>query len=163
MLAICRNPSSTFPGKLAYLLNTTQPLISIVLLSIAFQKIGIPFYRLFPAIILCCIYSIVTIVETTKQQDFDIKPDNNCVNLNYKWWKPLTTNLYFVTLIFTFLAIPYLGYSILSIALFLGTIFITTLFIHNYCKPGSLSCWSVASAGFCTFLYYLLFDKTKSI
>ncbi len=154
-----RNLDAKYPGKLAYILNTTQPFIFIILLSIALQKMNIPLTRLFPAILIGLIYAVFIIIETYKLNDFSIQPLKSCRNLNYKWWDNLPVVLYSLTLILSMLAIPYLGYIVLNIVIFIGSILITQKNVGNECNPGSLWCWSVSGAGFCMFLYYILFDN----
>ena len=154
-----RNPNAKYPGKLAYVLNTTQPFIFIVLVAIGLQKMNIPLARLLPAILIGLIYGILIIIETYKQNDFNIEPLKSCRNLNYRWWDSLPVVLYFLTLILSMLAIPYLGYIVLNITIFIGSILITQKIVGNECNPGSLWCWSVAGAGLCMFLYYILFDN----
>lgn len=154
-----KNPEAIYPGKLAYLLNVTQPLIVIILMSIALSRMNISLNRLVPAIISCVIYSVFIIKEAYNRTDFDITPEQNCRNLNYKWWSNIPVYLYFITIILAFFAIPSLGYLILSIFLFLVSILITSQIVGNNCNAGSLWCWSVAGSGFCTILYYLIVNR----
>jgi hypothetical protein len=154
-----RNPDAKYPGKLAYILNTTQPFIFIILVAIALQKMNISLTRLIPAILIGLIYSIFIMIEAYKINDFNIQPLKTCRNLNYRWWDNLPIVLYFLTLILSMLAIPYLGYIVLNIVIFIGSILIAQKIVGNECNPGSLWCWSVAGSGLCMFLYYILFDN----
>ena len=154
-----RNPNAKYPGKLAYILNTTQPFIFIILVAIGLQKMNVPMTRLLPAILIGVIYGVLIIIETYKLNYFTIEPLKSCRNLNYKWWDNLPIVLYFLTLILSMLAVPYLGYIVLNIVIFIGSILIAQKIVGIECNPGSLWCWSVAGAGLCMFLYYILFDN----
>jgi energy-converting hydrogenase Eha subunit C len=152
-----RNPNkSGYPGKLAYFLNTTQPLVVVICVAIAFQKLDISLGRLIPAIISLVVYMAFVIKDSSKRTNFNIEPDKNCRNLNYQWWNNLPVLLYFTTILLVFASIPNTGYIVINSVIFIGSIIATKLIVGNHCNPGSLWCWSVASAGPIIFLYYIL-------
>ena len=156
-----RNPNEIYPGKLAYFLNITQPLIFIILIAIGLHTVNISIVRLIPAFLTVLIYGIFIIIDCYKRDNFDVVPNKNCRNLNYRWWSDLPTILYFASMILAILALPDKGYVILNITIFIGSILITKRIVGNQCSPGSLWCWSIAGAGLCNFLYYILFEKNK--
>ena len=140
-----RNPTSTNPGKLAFILNITQPIIYFIGVCIIFYILKIPIIRLVPAIILCIIY-IIYIFRAISHIDFKLKFDN-CSNLQYTWWKQIPAITYILLMLSILLSIPSIPLIIVNIILFLGTLLISKLLVNKQCSPGSLWCWSVALSG----------------
>lgn len=153
-----RDPSKTYPGKLAFILNTMQPLILILGVSIMLFKLNISLIRLIPVLLLSIVY-ICYVIRGWFNTDFDIYPKNSCKNLQYIWWNKIPFILYILLLIIGLLTIPSIPYSILTIILFLVSLLITNLLVNKNCISGSLWCWSVASCGLITFLFTIIMYK----
>jgi hypothetical protein len=150
-----RYPESKFPGKLAFILNITQPLIFFLLICVALKKLKISLVRLLPALLVIIVY-IIWWIYYYQSFSFNLKPLINCKSLNYRWWNYKSLLLYTIIFVLTILTIfPSFGYIILSLSIFFGSLLISHYYSNN-CFPGSLWCWSVASAGLITFIYYMI-------
>ncbi len=151
-----RDPSAQYAGKLAFILNSTQPLVLFVLVVIALTKLGVSLLRLVPAIVALTVYSILTIKDSINRKDYDITPPNNCKHLAYRWWNRPKYIFYVLSITFTILSLaPAWGYITLSLFVFTASI-IGAKLVAGDCPPGSLWCWSIAGSGVLTFIYYLL-------
>jgi hypothetical protein len=154
-----RDPHADYPGKLAFILNTTQPLIYFILIVIALSKMGISLLRLAPAVVAIAVYSILTIKETLDRKSYNINPPENCKHLSYPWWDTPRYLLYMAAIVLTTLALaPEWGYIILSLALFIGSTLAANV-VAGDCPSGSLWCWSIAGSGVVTFIYYILSQR----
>ena len=154
-----RDPKTEYPGRLAFILNTTQPLILFILVVIALTRMGVSLWRLSPAILALSVYSILTIKEATKRKKYDISPPQHCRYLAYPWWDGPKYCFYVLSIVLTLLTLaPAWGYIILSLALFIGST-IAAKIVSGNCPSGSLWCWSIAGSGICTFLYYILTQR----
>ncbi len=152
-----RYPTSQYPGKLAFILNVTQPLVLFILVVIALTKLGISLVRLLPAIIALTVYSILTIKDAVKRKDYNIQPPEQCRYLSYSWWTGHKYLFYVLSIVLTILCLaPAWGYIALSLTIFTVSIIAAKLVAGENCSPGSLWCWSIAGSGVCTFIYYLL-------
>ena len=76
-----RHPTAQYPGKLAFILNVTQPLVLFILVVIGLTKLGISLVRLIPAIVALTVYSILTIKDTVNRTDYNIQPPQHCKHL----------------------------------------------------------------------------------
>lgn len=146
-----RDLKSPYPGKLAFVLNTTQPLIAIMMVAFILHKLGVSLVRLAPAIIVCAVYIVYVLIEAFKT-DYIVKPRGSCHNLEYTWWDNIPYALYSLIMILAVLCIPSIPYVVLTLALFCGSIAATRMVVDIGCDPGSLWCWSVAGAGLITAL-----------
>jgi hypothetical protein len=152
-----RYPSAQYPGKLAFVLNVTQPMVLFILVVIALTKLNISLIRLTPAIITLAIYSILTIKDTVNRKEYNIQPPEQCKYLSYSWWSPSKYILYMLSMVLLILCLaPEWNYVILTLSIFIGSIIASKMIVGTKCNPGSLWCWSIASAGMITFVYYLL-------
>ena len=151
-----RNPNATYPGKLAFILNMTQPLVLFILVVIALSRLGVSLWKLCPAILTLSVYSILTIKEAVKMKKYNISPPPNCKYLSYPWWDGPKYYFYLLSIVLALLALaPAWGYIILSLVLFIGST-IAAKIVSGKCPSGSLWCWSIAGSGVCTFIYYIL-------
>jgi hypothetical protein len=151
-----RNPTAEYPGKLAFILNTTQPLVFFILVVIALTRLGVSLWRLCPAILALSVYSVMIIREAAKRKDYDISPPQHCRYLSYSWWDGPKYCIYMLSIILTLLALaPAWGYIVLSMVLFIGST-VASGIVAGECPSGSLWCWSIAGSGVCTFIYYML-------
>jgi hypothetical protein len=151
---------SKFPGKLSFFLNTTQPLIFFLLICIALKKLKIPLIRLLPAFLVIIVY-VIWWIYYYRSINFDLKPLIKCKNLNYRWWTLKSIVLYIIIFVLIILTIfPSFGHIILFLSIYFGSL-LTSHYYSNNCFPGSLWCWSVASAGLITFLYYMVNNSQK--
>ena len=158
-----RYPTAQYPGKLAFILNATQPLVLFILVVIGLTKMGISLERLVPAIIALTIYSVLTIKDTINRQDYNIQPPKQCKYLSYSWWTGSKYVFYVLSIVLTILCfVPAWGYIGLSLVIFTASIVASKIVAGKNCSPGSLWCWSIAGSGLCTFIYYLLFKLYKS-
>jgi hypothetical protein len=155
-----RNSKASYPGKLAFVLNTTQPIILIIVVAIILTKLQKSFIWLIPSLLLCIVYSIYVIKETP-HINFDVTPESSCSNLSYRWWSKLPTSLYYIIMITTALAIPSAPFVAISLFLFVSTILVSAKVVSKGCNIGSLWCWSVASAGLVIGISGLLMNKLK--
>jgi hypothetical protein len=151
-----RHPTAQYPGKLAFILNVTQPLVLFILVVIGLTKLGISLVRLIPAIVVLTVYSILTIRDAVDRTDYDIQPPEHCKHLAYSWWDRRKYILYVLSIVLTVLCLaPAWGYIGLSLAIFVGSIIASAIVAGKNCDPGSLWYWSVAGSGVCTLIYYL--------
>ena len=152
-----RNPKATYPGKLAFILNTTQPMVFFILVVIALTKLGVSIWRLCPAILALLAYSVLIIRDAAKRKNYDVSPPQHCRYLSYSWWDEPRYCIYTLSIILTLLALaPAWGYIILSLVLFIGSTTAAQIVSGRECASGSLWCWSIAGSGVCTFIYYML-------
>lgn len=153
-----RNPDSKWPGKMAFFLNITQPLIGVICVIYMLSFLDIPLTRAVPMIILLVLYFIVVISKIGSIR-YDIKPKDNCRNLQYRWWEKIPAILYLIVMLIIFLTIPSFWYSSVLIALFLISLAITMIIVTRQCNPGSLWCWSVATSGLFIFITFLILSN----
>lgn len=151
-----RHPTAQYPGKLAFILNVTQPLVLFILVVIGLTKLGISLVRLIPAIVALTVYSILTIKDTVNRTDYNIQPPQHCKHLAYSWWSSTKYIFYVLSMVLMVLCLaPEWGYIGLTLAIFVGSIIASVIVAGKNCSPGSLWCWSIAGSGVCTFIYYL--------
>lgn len=155
-----RNPKSKFPGKLALVLNVTQPLFLLFMVTIIAAKVGSSPLTIYPALVVGLIYAGIVVVGTSNP-DIIVTPKEDCHNLNYPWWNSINPGYYMIAMLVFICTIPSLGYSTLSLVLFLGSLLATRVMVKDGCESGSLWCWSIAGAGFITFLFYILKARFK--
>ena len=154
-----RNPTDKYPGKLAFILNTTQPLVLFILVVIALSRLGVSLWRLCPAVLALSVYSILTIKGAIEMKKYDINPPQHCDYLAYPWWDGPKYCFYILSIVLAILALaPAWGYIILSLVLFIGSTIAAKIVAGN-CPSGSLWCWSIAGSGVCTFIYYILTQR----
>lgn len=156
-----RNPSSEIPGKLAFILNVTQPLVWLMVVCIIFYIYNLPIIRLIPGIILFMIY-IVDVIRQIPKINFQVKYDN-CRNLQYTWWKKISPMLYILSCCAILLAIPSIPLVIINLVLFLGTLLMSMALVKKGCSPGSLWCWSIAICGFIVTIFWKYFGNKSLI
>lgn len=156
-----RNPSSETPGKLAFILNVTQPLVWLMAVCIIFYMYNLPIIRLIPGIILFMIY-IVDVIRQIPKINFQVKYDN-CRNLQYTWWRKISPMLYILSCCAILLAIPSIPLVIINLVLFLGTLLMSMALVKKGCSPGSLWCWSVAICGFIVTIFWKYFGNKSLI
>lgn len=151
-----RNQDSKVAPKLACFLNTTQPIVALLLILFLVSRTGHSI-ALYPAVIVVVAYTISIIIDI-KKSSFNIRPVGSCKNLTYSWWKLRSLVLYFTALILTILVIPVssvgAGILVFNIAIFIISFVVTRIIIGKNCSNSSLWCWSIAGAGLGTFLYY---------
>ena len=150
-----RNLSSEIPGKLAFILNVTQPLVWLMVVCIIFYIYNLPIIRLIPGIILFMIY-IVDVIRQIPKINFQVKYDN-CRNLQYTWWRKISSVLYILLSCAILLAIPSIPLIIINLILFLGTLLMSMALVNKGCSPGSLWCWSIAISGFIVTIFWKYF------
>lgn len=152
-----RHPTAQYPGKLAFILNVTQPLVLFILVVIGLTKLGISLIRIIPAIITLTVYTIITIKDTVNRKNYDIQPSKQCKHLSYSWWSSGQYIFYVLSIVLLVLCLaPEWGYIGLTLVIFIGSIIASSIVAGKNCSPGSLWCWSIAGSGVCTFIYYLL-------
>ena len=156
-----RKPSSKTPGKLAFILNVTQPLVWLMIFCIIFYIYNLPITRLIPAIILFMIY-IVDVIRNIPKINFKLKYDN-CRNLQYTWWKKISGVLYIITMCAIILALPSIPLISITLILFLGSFLMSTILVKKDCNAGSLWCWSVAICGFIVTIFWKYFGTNSFI
>ena len=100
-----RHPTAQAPGKLAFILNATQPLVLFILVVIGLTKLRISLVRLIPAIIALTVYSILTIKNTVNRKDYNIQPTKQCKHLSYSWWDGNMLRLYALLIVLTLLCL----------------------------------------------------------
>jgi hypothetical protein len=145
-----RNPEARYPGKLAFILNTTQPLIATGLVGVMLRSCDVSLVRLLPAFAFGAAYAVRTASEAYGMS-FDLTPLPECTNLHYPWWNDRTSLLlYFATTLAAVAAIPSVTYMVLSLVLFCVTVLISKQMLAEACNSGSLWCWSVAGSGLVT-------------
>ena len=158
-----RHPKATYPGKLAFGLNTTQPLVLILLVMVILCKLGKSPLRLVPSILVFGVYAVY-VGRAVNQTDFHIYPpgyaSGKCLNLNYTWWRKISPVLYVLCMVLATVAIPSAPYVILTLIIYIGTAAITKAFVNTGCNAGSLWCWSVAGAGLATALMACIVTKS---
>jgi hypothetical protein len=147
-----RNPSSDTPGKLAFILNVTQPLVWLMIVCIMFYIYKLPIIRLIPAIILFMIY-ILNVIRQIPKINFQLKYDN-CNNLQYTWWRKISGELYIITMCAIILALPSIPLIVITLILFLGSLLMSIILVKKRCNTGSLWCWSIAICGFIIAIFW---------
>ena len=75
----------------------------------------------------------------------DIKPGDDCIHLNLRYWTTTRTTLYMLASLISFWEIPSLFWSIVNISIFLLSFFIAIAFTS--CGVGSLFCWIIFTSG----------------
>ena len=155
---IKRDRSTTSSGRLAYILNVTQPLIAWVAAMVIVWKMGSSPITLYPATFAMVVYCILLLISLIRgENSYDVEPTaKGCSTLTYRWW-PRTSTLvfYWLVIILAVLAIPSLKWAALEISIFIIS-FVIGLVLANFCSSGSMWCWTVASAGAITTIAYLL-------
>jgi hypothetical protein len=157
-----RNPSATYPGKMAFILNTTQPMILFVVVATALFKMGVSLIRLIPAILTLTAYIILTIKEALHRKNYDINPTETCKHLTYPWWGNARCRyfLYMASIILLIFSLaPAWGYIIFTLVIFIGSLIASTAVSGHECSGGSLWCWSIAGAGAATIIYFMISRK----
>jgi len=144
-----RDLKAKYPGKLAFLLNTTQPIVAVVAVAVMLIKLNVSLVRLIPAIVLVIVYA-GCVIKKVASVDFDISPSTPCTNLDYSWWGEISPVMYYIVMLAAFAAIPSLPNMVLTSGIFLGTVLVSGLLVGKKCNSGSLWCWAVASAGLVT-------------
>ena len=134
-------------GKLAFLLNVTQPIIySLCIIPFAtnlklllLMLIGMFFY----------VYHIYTNRNTV---NYELKPSEKCSSLNYTWWRsPFDYRIYLLVMSLVFLCISNNTFALLNIIIFYGSLILSYI-IQYSCNLSSFWCWSIASAGLINYL-----------
>lgn len=150
-----RYPEEQYPGKIAFFLNVTQPLVLFILIFIALWKLKMSLWKLTPAIVALTLYTFMTIKDAVDIKDYNIQPNEKCKYLTYTWWSPKKYILYFISMILLIFALaPEWGYIGITLGMFIGSIIGSVIVAGYECNPGSLWCWSIAGSGACTFIYY---------
>ncbi len=146
-------------GKLAYVLNVTQPLITLMAVGAALIWTKDDLKKLIPAAVVCGLY-VIALAYNLKDADFNIAPKKGCRHLMYKWWNtPFLTGLYLLSMVVVLWTLPSPLVRYLCIAIFLLS-FLLSIAMAFPCGSGSLWCFLVAPGGLIIFLGYL-FSRSK--
>jgi len=157
-----RDPHARYPGKIAFILNTTQPLIFFILVSAALFKMGVSLLRLLPAILALIAYIILTIKEASHRNNYDINPSGTCKHLAYPWWRNASCRyfLYMSSIVLLLFSLaPAWGYITFTLVIFIGSLIASAAVSGRECSAGSLWCWSIAGAGAGTLIYCMISRK----
>ena len=159
------NKSSTsmnFNSKLAFVLNTTQPIVAFLIIYM-FMKPKLNSFAFGASFASILIYTLFWIYALLFLQnwEWDIKPEKKCSHLNLDWWR----NNYYTVIIYLIsimLAGMMLGtkYMIFASIILLGTI-LSSKVIYK-CGVGSVWCWIAASMGLVTTMFHVI-DKSLKI
>ena len=145
---IKNNESTTNAGKLAFILNVTQPLISLICVGIIMIKLNLNFIYLIPAIIVFILYVVNIFSELNKNTiKYDINPAGNCSSLNYQWWEKINVIYYLIVFLLIFIAPLNFKWATTNVTIYLISLAISVLLINNCGNFGSMWCWTIASAG----------------
>tara|TARA_B110000008_G_C16883374_1_gene529850 strand:+ start:410 stop:1099 length:690 start_codon:yes stop_codon:yes gene_type:complete len=138
--------------NLAFGLNTTQPLISglLVFMVCIYTKQPLP-VQFWIGVVLLLIY--ISLLSFEKVTEAKMAPTPQCKHLLYEWWSTedekknirRTTQfvLYAIIILLFVSVLPQLWWAT-GTAIFLGTLALTTYMYP--CSNGSLWCWSIAYA-----------------
>lgn len=154
---IKNNNYSDNPGKLAFILNITQPIIvfisTFILIYLTNKK---NYLYLIPGFIVIVFYIINVFNQLKKKNiNYNISPDisKNCNSLNYQWWDHISPLIYVIVIPLIILSLMNLKWCSINIFIFFATLIISMLLKSN-CNPGSFWCWAVASAGLINYLIF---------
>jgi hypothetical protein len=152
---------SKFPGKLAFCLNITQPIVMIIITAVMLHKLDRNLKLLIPLLFLALFYTVM-VIKKSSQVNFDLTPEISCNNLSYRWWNGgMITIFYYVIIIICAFLIPSIPFIFLSLFLFVTTVIVSNIVVRKGCNIGSLWCWSVSLSGFITGIVGLIMNKLK--
>ena len=156
--SIKRGESTVDSGQMAYILNITQPLIAWVAAVLIVWRMGSSPVTIYPATVALVVYGALLFVSLLRgENSYDVKPTSKgCSALVYRWWPRWSTLIfYWLAMLLAVMAIPSLKWTIFQSSIFVISSIIG-LVLAKFCSPGSMWCWTVASAGAITTIAYLL-------
>ncbi len=155
-----RYPDNSIPPKIACFLNTTQPIIALLLVLYIKSIIGTSKLTIYPVIIAVLLYSVSIVIDINKSSLTNMKPVDSCHNLTYDWWSPRSFIFYMIAILLFIWTIPIesagKGILLINTLIFIASFIVTYMIAGANCSNSSLWCWSIASAGLVTFLYYTI-------
>ena len=152
---IKNNKPTDNAGRLAFILNVSQPIIFFFGVLFLIVKLKKNIVYIIPALVVCIVYMYDIYINLTNNQlSYSINPVNNCFSLNYIWWFKLNASYYITAMILICIATADMKWSLLNILIYVSSLVVIKMLLTN-CNIGSMWCWIVSFAGLANYLLYM--------